>query len=93
MPWPGCHRPPIGPGSPPEVLLCHCLLDGEAYGAKFQYGPFKGITPTTILVPRKALTESATFQKEGFEERTVPVITGIQWITWLDIIAWQPFPI
>jgi len=31
MPWPGCHRPPIGPGSPPEVLLCHCLLDGEAY--------------------------------------------------------------
>jgi len=62
-------------------------------GAKFQYGPFKGITPTTILVPRKALTESATFQKEGFEERTVPVITGIQWITWLDIIAWQPFPI
>ena len=31
MRWRGYHPPCIGPILKPEILLCHCLLDGEVY--------------------------------------------------------------
>jgi hypothetical protein len=63
-------------------------VSSDPPGAKFQYGPFTGTTPAQIVVPRKALAQTATFRKEGYEEKTGPVITGIQGVIWWGILFW-----
>ena len=70
-------------GEPVQVSV-----NSEPAGAKFQYGPFTGRTPSTIFVPRKALTQSATFSLDGYEDKTVPVTTSTQGIVWLGIFFW-----
>ena len=70
--------------SDPEVIS----VNSDPTGAKFQYGAFTGTTPASIAVPRKALTSFATFRKEGYEEKTVPVITGTQGVIWWGILFW-----
>ncbi len=70
--------------SDPEVIS----VTSDPAGAKFQYGPFTGTTPTSVAVPRKALSSFATFRKEGYEEKTVPVITGTQGVIWWGILFW-----
>lgn len=70
--------------SEPETIN----VTSEPAGARFQYGAFSGTTPTTIVVPRKALTNFATFRKEGYEEKTVAVVTGTQGVIWWGILFW-----
>ena len=70
--------------SEPETIN----VTSDPPGAKFQYGPFSGTTPTTIVVPRKALGSFASFRKEGYEEKTVPVVTGTQGVIWWGILFW-----
>lgn len=60
-------------------------------GARFQYGLFTGTTPTTILVPRKALAKYATFRMDGYEEKTVPVMTGFQGVALWGLLFWPFF--
>ena len=70
--------------SDPEIIN----VTSDPPGAKFQYGPFSGTTPSSITVPRKALGSFATFRKEGYEEKTVPVVTGTQGVIWWGILFW-----
>ena len=63
-------------------------VNSEPEGAKFQYGPFTGRTPATILVPRKALASWATFRLDGYEEKTTPVTAGTQGLIWWGILFW-----
>lgn len=70
--------------SEPESIT----VTSEPSGARFQYGAFTGTTPATIVVPRKALAQMATFRKEGYEEKTVPVPTSIQGVIWWGILFW-----
>lgn len=63
-------------------------VTSEPDGARFQYGPFSGTTPATVIVPRKALSSYATFRKDGYEEKTVPVITGTQGVVWWGVLFW-----
>jgi len=61
-------------------------VTSEPPGARFQYGPYTGTTPASIAVPRRALASYCNFRKEGYEEKTVPVVTGIQGVTWIGVL-------
>src|SRR5688572_23810291 len=63
-------------------------VSSDPPGARFQYGAYSGTTPATIAVPRKALGSFCSFRKEGYEEKTIPVVTGIQGVTWIGILFW-----
>lgn len=63
-------------------------IDSEPASATYQCGPYSGRTPATIQVPRKAIPTFCIFRKEGFEERSLPVTSGIQGVTWIDILLW-----
>ena len=78
---PGCAT--VFSGGPENIQVT-----SDPPGAKFNYGAYSGTTPTSIMVPRKALVTFATFRKDGYEEKTVPVITGIQGVTWIGILFW-----
>lgn len=75
--------------SSPDTLT----LESEPPGASYQYGPYQGKTPDTIPVSRKVVAGSqvVTFQMRGYETRTMPVETGVQGVTWLDILVWPGF--
>ncbi len=69
----------------------HVTVNSDPSGANFQYGPFNGTTPAQIEVPKKALASFASFSKPGYQNTTVPVVTGIQGATWWDILFWPGF--
>ncbi len=68
-------------GGPQEITL-----NSTPAGATYQYGPFSGKTPASIEVPRKSLASFASFSLPGYENQTVPVVTGIQGVTWWDLL-------
>ncbi len=41
--WRDCHPPAIGPNLKPEIILCHCLLDREAYAYSQGTGDFRHV--------------------------------------------------
>ncbi len=63
-------------------------IESEPTAATYQCGAYSGRTPATIQVPRKAIPTYCIFRKEGFEERSLPVTSGIQGVTWIDIFFW-----
>lgn len=75
--------------SGPDTLT----LESDPPGANYQYGPYQGRTPDTIAVSRKVVAGSqvVSFQKRGYDTRTMPIETGIQGVTWLDILVWPGF--
>src|SRR5712692_1897743 len=73
-------------GGPQSVTL-----KSDPTGATYQYGPYSGRTPDTIQASRQELAHTATFKLAGYEDKTVPVQTGIQGVTWLDILFWPGF--
>lgn len=73
--------------SGPETVT----IKSDPPGARYQYGPYSGKTPDTIQASRKALAQTATFTMEGYEQKTVSVLTGIQGVTWWDILFWPGF--
>ena len=83
--------PPIG-----GLLLVGCAtifssapesieIKSDPPGARFRYGRFSGVTPATIIVPRKELASDASFSKEGYNEKIVPVMKSVQGITFLGL--------
>jgi hypothetical protein len=66
-------------------------LKSEPLGATYQYGPYSGKTPDTIQASRAELAHTATFTLAGYESKTVPVETGVQGVTWVDILLWPGF--
>jgi hypothetical protein len=66
-------------------------LNSDPSGARYQYGPYAGQTPDTIAAARDSLAHVAVFKLAGYEEKTVPVQTGIQGVTWVNILFWPGF--
>ena len=66
-------------------------LKSEPSGASYQYGPYSGKTPDTIQASRADLAHTATFTYTRYESKTVPVETGIQGLTWVDVLFWPGF--
>ena len=66
-------------------------MQSDPPGATYQYGPYQGKTPDTLAVARGSLSHFAIFSKAGYEQKTVPVETGIQGVTWVDILFWPGF--
>lgn len=60
-------------------------IKSDPPGARFRYGRFSGVTPATIVVPRKELVSEASFSKEGYNEKTFPVKKSVQGITYLGL--------
>jgi hypothetical protein len=61
-------------------------LTSDPPGATYQYGIYNGKTPATVEASRGELAHVATFTLVGYETKTVPVETGIQGVTWWDIL-------
>lgn len=61
-------------------------VDTQPPGAAYQYGIYNGKTPDTIHASRAELAHVITFNLPGYETKTVPVETGIQGVTWWDIL-------
>lgn len=56
-------------------------LKSDPPGAAYQYGPYSGKTPATLEAARGELAHVAIFKLAGYEEKTVPVMTGIRGVT------------
>src|SRR5713226_4787721 len=63
-------------------------MKSDPPGATYQYGPYSGKTPTTFEAARGDLAHVATFKLAGYEEKTVPVQTGVQGVTWVNVLFW-----
>src|SRR5437867_11127524 len=63
-------------------------LKSAPSGATYQYGPYSGKTPATIEAARGELAHVAVFKLAGYEEKTVPVLTGIRGVTWVNVLFW-----
>jgi hypothetical protein len=63
-------------------------MNSDPPGAKYDIGPFSGKTPDSIAIPKKSIPDFATFEMPGYERRTVPIVSGITGIFWLDILFW-----
>lgn len=74
-------------GSGPQAIN----MKSEPQGAAYQYGPYSGKTPDTVQASRAELAHTATFALAGYESKTVPVETGIQGVTWVDVLFWPGF--
>lgn len=66
-------------------------LNSDPPGATYQYGPYQGKTPATLEASRGDLAHVATFSKPGYETQTLPVETGVQGVTWVDVLFWPGF--
>ena len=86
--------------TPPLFASCATIFSGgpqsltlnsEPSGATYQYGPYTGKTPATVQASRSDLAHIATFSLPGYEPSTVPVETGVQGVTWVDVLFWPGF--
>jgi hypothetical protein len=66
-------------------------FNSEPAGATYQYGAYSGKTPATIEASRADLAHVATFSLPGYQNATVPVETGVQGVTWVDVLFWPGF--
>lgn len=66
-------------------------IKSEPAGAVYQFGPYSGHTPDTIQASRKELAHTVKFTKVGYEDKTVAVATGIQGVTWVNLLFWPGF--
>jgi hypothetical protein len=66
-------------------------LTSDPPGAAYQYGVYSGKTPATLQASRAELAHIASFKLAGYEQQTVAVDTGIQGVTWVDILFWPGF--
>ena len=73
--------------SGPQTLT----LNSDPSGATYQYGPYSGKTPATLQASRDDLAHIATFSLPGYQNATVPVETGVQGVTWVDVLFWPGF--
>jgi len=66
-------------------------FNSEPAGATYQYGAYSVKTPATVEASRADLAHVATFSLPGYENATVPVETGVQGVTWVDVLFWPGF--
>lgn len=66
--WTGYPRPRFGLTKPSEVLLCHCLLDGEAYGCTRVFMRISVSSPL-VAVGRVLLLRVEDYHRPGAEGR------------------------